>query len=80
MSCSPKSVSFEDMLSTFEITVNMQLLFKKKYNYWHFYLENLLKFAGSKCYLVGNLVLVMKLPSTISAQVPSLTCGYRLRF
>ena len=30
MSCSYKSVSFEDMLSTFEITVNMQLLFKKK--------------------------------------------------
>ena len=29
MSCSHKSVSFEDMLSTFEITVNMQLLFKK---------------------------------------------------
>ena len=79
MSCSYKSVSFEDMLSTFEITVNMQLLFKKK-NYWHFYLENLLKFAGPKYYLVGNLVLVMKLPSTISAQVPSLTCGYRLRF
>ena len=32
--------------------------------------ENFNKFAESKCYLVGNLVLLVELPLTTSAEVP----------